>query len=55
QRAQAANRFWRIVKYAKTVEPPGSSYNYPALVGLTFEYARSQESRDRFLKAFFRA
>ena len=34
---------------------PGRPYNRPALVRLTFEYARSLESQDKFLVFFFRS
>ncbi|KAK0655444.1 hypothetical protein B0T16DRAFT_396971 [Cercophora newfieldiana] len=60
QRAQAVNRFRRIVTHFENNEQPASSrygegYNRPALVRLTFEYARSPESQDKFLKAFFQS
>jgi len=60
QRAQAVDRFHRIVAQSENVEQPASSrygngYNRPALVRLTFEYARSPESQDKFLKAFFQS
>ena len=59
ERAQAVGRFRRIVGHFEAVEQPsskyGEGYNRPALVRLTFEYARSQESKDRFLGAFFRS
>ncbi|KAH8754637.1 hypothetical protein F5883DRAFT_573340 [Diaporthe sp. PMI_573] len=59
QRTQAVGRFRRIVDYFEAAEQPapryGDGYNRPALVRLTFEYARSQTSQDRFLGAFFRS
>jgi hypothetical protein len=59
ERAQAVGRFRRIVDHFEAVEQTasryGDGYNRPALVRLTFEYARSQESKDRFLGAFFRS
>ncbi|KAK3935965.1 hypothetical protein QBC46DRAFT_396221 [Diplogelasinospora grovesii] len=59
QRTQAVGRFRRIVDYFEAAEQPasryGDGYNRPALVRLTFEYARSQKSQDRFLGAFFRS
>jgi len=59
ERTQAIGRFRRIVEYFEAVEPPASrrnaKYNRPALIRLTFEYARSPESQDRFLRAFFRS
>ncbi|KAH8763782.1 hypothetical protein F5883DRAFT_422871, partial [Diaporthe sp. PMI_573] len=58
QRTQAVGRFRRIVDYFEAAEQPapryGDGYNRPALVRLTFEYAHSQTSQDRFLGAFFR-
>ena len=61
QRAQAVGRFRRIVTYfesEKTGKPQSASrhidgFNRPALLRLTFEYARSPESQEKFLKAFF--
>lgn len=59
QRAQATARFRRIVNHSEAVEPASRynplKYNRPALIRLTFEYARSAESRDRFLAAFFQS
>lgn len=59
QRIQAVGRFHRIVDFSDAAEQPasryGDGYNRPALVRLTFEYARSQKSKDRFLGAFFRS
>jgi len=59
ERAQAVGRFRRIVGYFEAVEQPalrdGGGYNRPALVRYTFEYARSQESKDSFLRVFFRS
>ncbi|KAK3337681.1 hypothetical protein B0T19DRAFT_413287 [Cercophora scortea] len=61
QRAQAIDRFRRIVAHLENTEQqPASSrscdeYNRPALVRLTFEYARSPESQDRVLNAFFQS
>lgn len=59
ERAQAVGRFRRIVEYFEAAEPPASTrypeYNRPALVRLTFEYARSPESQDMFLGAFFQS
>ncbi|KAK3328271.1 hypothetical protein B0T19DRAFT_475903 [Cercophora scortea] len=62
RRAQAFEKFCRILKdLEKAVNQQlavgpfgyGEEYNRPALVFLMFEYARSPESRDRFLEAFF--
>lgn len=59
ERAQVVGRFRRIVEYFEAAEPPASrrdaKFNRPALIRLTFEYARSPESQDRFLGAFFRS
>lgn len=58
-RAQAVGRFRRIVGHLESLEKPstryGDGYNRPALVRLTFDYARSQDSKDRFLVAFFQS
>jgi len=64
KRARAIARFYRIVGHFEAIETataattttttrPGSQYNRPGLVRLTFEYARSPESQDRFLAFFF--
>ncbi|KAK3384077.1 hypothetical protein B0T24DRAFT_72720 [Lasiosphaeria ovina] len=61
ERTQAVGRFRRIVNYFEAAEQPAprysgcDKYNRPALIRLTFEYARSQESQDKFLKAFFQS
>ncbi|KAK4443399.1 hypothetical protein QBC34DRAFT_311100 [Podospora aff. communis PSN243] len=58
ERDQAIRKFRRIVGYFEALEPPVRSsarYNRPALVRLTFEYARSPASEDKFLNAFFRS
>jgi len=59
QRTRAVGRFRRIVDYFEAAEQPapryGNGYNRPALVRLTFEYARSQTLQDKFLGAFFRS
>ncbi|KAK3364040.1 hypothetical protein B0T25DRAFT_576454 [Lasiosphaeria hispida] len=56
-RTQAINRFYHVVGHFEAAEPPRSrndnSYNHPALVRLTYEYARTPESQDRLLLAFF--
>jgi hypothetical protein len=58
QREQAISRFQQIVSYLEAAElapRPGLSYNRPALVRLTFEYARCVESQDRLLAFFFQS
>jgi hypothetical protein len=57
ERAQATARFHRIVGHLEAIDCPGPGrpYNRPALVRLTFEYARSPESQDKFLAFFFRS
>ncbi|KAK5656660.1 hypothetical protein OQA88_4640 [Cercophora sp. LCS_1] len=65
ERARAAARFYHILNQFEAVEPNHSSqgpanrrsrsYNRPALIRLTFEYARSAESQDMFLASFFRS
>jgi hypothetical protein len=55
-RAQAIDRFRRIIAHFEQVQPAScEGYNRPALVRLTFEYARSPESQDKALKAFFQS
>jgi hypothetical protein len=57
KRAQAKRRFDHIINHFE----PGSDrdnkgripYNLPRLVRLTYEYARSEESKDVFLQFFF--
>lgn len=36
-----------------SVKRTGGQYNHLLLIRLTYEYARSEESQDRFLEAFF--
>lgn len=66
QRQQARRKFYHIVQHfeATRAEPAqinknagkrGTRYNQPLLVRLTYENARSEESRDVFLRAFFRS
>ena len=54
QRARASHQFHHIVRH---FEFPAETrpYSRPLLVRYTYEYARSQESRDVFLQAFFRS
>ncbi|KAK3364031.1 hypothetical protein B0T25DRAFT_57343 [Lasiosphaeria hispida] len=61
QRTEAINRFYHVVGHFEAAEPPRSRrnknnniYNRPALVRLTYEFARTAESQDRLLSAFFR-
>ncbi|KAK0655296.1 hypothetical protein B0T16DRAFT_317501 [Cercophora newfieldiana] len=61
QRTQAIRRFRRIITYFEdtkqqsTSSQLGDGYNRPALIRLTFEFARSPESQDMVLKAFFQS
>ncbi|KAK0749172.1 hypothetical protein B0T18DRAFT_321154 [Schizothecium vesticola] len=59
QRAQAERWFYQIVEYFKEPEPhkhqQGTTYSRPLLIRYTYEYALSQESRDVFLRPFFRS
>src|ERR1051325_11396394 len=59
ERAQAIGRFRRILDHFEAAEPPAPrhshGYDRPVLVRLTFEYARSPESQDKFLVAFFQS
>lgn len=52
-RAQASRRFLAIVGHFEAVGDNGNQYNRASLVRLTYEYVRSEESRDTFLRAFF--
>jgi hypothetical protein len=59
QRAEAERRFYRIVEHFKEPEPKRhqqcTTYSRPLLIRYTYEYALSQESRDAFLRSFFRS
>jgi len=57
KRAQAVSRFYRIVQHFGPIEEnnPSKPYNRATLIRLTFEYARSPESQDRFLAFFFQS
>ncbi|KAK5988516.1 hypothetical protein PT974_09999 [Cladobotryum mycophilum] len=55
-RAQAKHRFYLIVQHFEDLYKNNSqSYNQPRLIQYTYEYARSEESQDNFLRAFFQA
>ena len=59
QRARATHQFYYIVRHFESqcsVEKRrqrDAQYSRPLLVRYTYEYTRSQESRDVFLRAFF--
>jgi hypothetical protein len=62
QRGRAEQKFYRIVRHFEAAEGSsstrssntnGGQYNRPLLVRLTYEYARSRESQDIFLRALF--
>lgn len=60
QRAVAIRRFYHIIGYFSAKETvvddgPATTYNRPALVRLTYEYALSDESKDLLLQAFLNA
>lgn len=58
QRRQARSRFYRIVEYFEVSDGSGDNTSRnvrPRLVRFTYEYALSEESRDHFLRFFFRA
>lgn len=58
ERARAKQKFYRIVSHFQTANGSLSSsrqYNRPLLVRLTYEHARSEESQDIFLRAFFQS
>ncbi|KLU92000.1 hypothetical protein MAPG_10947 [Magnaporthiopsis poae ATCC 64411] len=58
-RAQAKSRLYHVLEHFEAAAStssstrPGVGYNRPALVRLTYEHARSEESRDLFLHSFF--
>jgi hypothetical protein len=64
QRSRAEQKFYHIVRHFEAAAAVGSGsvrgsnaksgqYNRPLLVRLTYEYARSRESQDIFLRAIF--
>ncbi|KAI0144480.1 hypothetical protein GGR57DRAFT_507531 [Xylariaceae sp. FL1272] len=58
QRNKAHRRFYRIVEYfgaGGAIDSVPPKYEPPRLVRCTYEYALSDESRDNFLRTFFRA
>ncbi|RYC62467.1 hypothetical protein CHU98_g3738 [Xylaria longipes] len=60
QRAQAERKFYRIVDHCGALNTSKSGsrsnqYDRGLLVRLTYEYARSEESQDIFLRAFFQS
>ncbi|KAI0527764.1 hypothetical protein F5B22DRAFT_3173 [Xylaria bambusicola] len=58
QRNDARRRFYRIVEHfgaSGAIDRAPPKYEPPRLVRYTYEYALSEESRDNFLRAFFRA
>ncbi|KAH6627674.1 hypothetical protein F5144DRAFT_576542 [Chaetomium tenue] len=54
-RARLSNKFQRIVNHFEGAAAGGSQYNRPRLVRLTYEYVRSEVSKDIFLRTFFRS
>lgn len=54
ERARAVARFYQVVSHFEATET-SRPYNRAALIRLTFEYARSAESQDRFLAFFFQS
>ncbi|POR34512.1 Uncharacterized protein TPAR_05261 [Tolypocladium paradoxum] len=56
QRINAKRRFYRIVEHVSDSKSSNKrTYSRPRLVRFTYEYALCEESRDNFLRAFFRA
>ena len=60
QRSQAEQKFYRIVRHFEAAEggtrgsnSSSSQYSRPLLIRFTYEYARSRESQDIFLRALF--
>jgi len=54
KRARAVARFYDVIGHFAAIET-NNPYNRAALIRLTFEYARSAESQDRFLAFFFQS
>ncbi|EEQ28696.1 hypothetical protein McanMca71_001230 [Microsporum canis] len=55
-RSQATCRFYSIVEYCRAEELATGSrltYSHALLIRCTYEYSRSEASKDRFLRAFF--
>ena len=58
QRLSASRRFYQIVNHfdvPTTSSDTRSEYDRIKLVRLTYEYARSEESKGNFLRAFFQS
>lgn len=58
QRSDARRRFYRIIEHfgaGGATDSVPAQYEPPRLIRYTYEYALSDESRDNFLRAFFRA
>lgn len=53
QRDQATRIFNAIIEASEPLQHSKGSYKQITLVGLTYEYARSEASRDTFLRFFF--
>ncbi|KAK7408568.1 hypothetical protein QQX98_009273 [Neonectria punicea] len=53
QRLSASRRFHQLVNHFDIPNASGEGYNHVKLVWLTYEYARSEESKGNFLRAFF--
>ncbi len=55
QRARTRDKFYHIVKHFEAANTNDTERKYcrPALVRLTYENSRSDESKDMFLRAFF--
>ncbi|KAK3933822.1 hypothetical protein QBC46DRAFT_401156 [Diplogelasinospora grovesii] len=58
ERARARQKFYRIIDHFRAADGSrsgGCQYNRPLLIRLTYEHARSEESQDIFLRAFFQS
>lgn len=54
ERSLGSRRFHLIVDHFQSkTRPQDRSYSRPLLLRYTYEYARSEESRDNFLRTFF--
>lgn len=57
QRARANRQFYQVLDHFHKLEPEpkrhqrGTTYSRPILIRYTYEYARSQESRDAFFRS----
>lgn len=53
QRLSASRRFSQLVSHFDVPDSSSKGYDRVKLIQLTYHYARSEESKDNFLRAFF--